>query len=162
MPITTRTGHCHWLGLIAESTAEVGQAADRMLAEDADFLKVMATGGNMTPSSDPMRAQYDPQTLTMVADLGRKARRHTAAHVLSQAGLPAAVAARVRTIEHCDWRVEEDRYEFNPDLARRLIDQGQYVGLTMGGMTRRAFLGRGVIDDSGPVRRLDDRFACER
>jgi len=161
-PITTRTGHCHWLGLIADTPQEVRAAAERMLAEGADFLKVIATGGNMTPSSNPMKAQYDADTLTMIADLGRRARRHTAAHVLSQAGLPGAIAARVRTIEHCDWRVEENHYAFNPDLARRLIDQEQYVGLTMNGMTRRAILGRAVIDDSGPVRRLDPRFACER
>ena len=47
-------GHCHWLGLIADTADEVRHAAERMLAEDADFLKIMATGGNMTPSSDPM------------------------------------------------------------------------------------------------------------
>jgi len=162
MPITTRSGHCHWLGLTADTPEEVFGAAERMLGEGADFLKVMATGGNMTPGSDPMRAQYDPATLTTVADLGRRAHRHTAAHVLSRAGLPAAVAARVRTIEHCDWRIEENTYRFDPVLARRLIDQGQYVGLTMTGMTRRAFLAETVRDDSGPVRRLDARFACER
>src|SRR5262245_41307981 len=56
-PITTRTGHCHWLGLVADTGAEVRGAAERMLTEGADFLKVMATGGNMTPGSDPMRPQ---------------------------------------------------------------------------------------------------------
>jgi imidazolonepropionase-like amidohydrolase len=162
MPITTRGGHCHWLGLTADTPEEVRAAAERMLGAGVDFLKVMATGGNMTPSSDPMRAQYDADTLTMVADLGRGAGRHTAAHVLSQAGMPGAVAARVRTIEHCDWRVEENRYRFEPALARRIIEQGQYVGLTMTGMTRRAFLPEAVKEDSGPVRRLDARFACER
>ncbi|MCC6419637.1 MAG: amidohydrolase family protein [Gemmataceae bacterium] len=161
-PITTRTGHCHWLGLLADTPAEVRAAAERMLAEEADFLKVMATGGNMTPSSDPMRAQYDPDTLTLIADIGRKAGRHTAAHVLSRAALPGAVAARVRTIEHCDWRVEENRYEFDPELARRMRDQGQYVGLTMSGTARRAFLPQIASLNSGPVRRLDIRFACER
>src|SRR5262249_28287765 len=54
MPITTRGGHCHWLGLVADTPAEVDAAAERMLREGADFLKVMATGGNMTPGSDPM------------------------------------------------------------------------------------------------------------
>ena len=87
-PITTRTGHCHWLGLIAEGHQEAGQAAERMLAEDADFLKVMATGGNMTPSSDPMKAQYDDETLRMIADIGRAAGKHTAAHVLSRSEIP--------------------------------------------------------------------------
>src|SRR5207302_6902091 len=65
-PITTRTGHCHWLGLVADTPLEVRAAAERMLAQGADFLKVMATGGNMTPSSDPMRAPYDTGTLTMI------------------------------------------------------------------------------------------------
>jgi imidazolonepropionase-like amidohydrolase len=161
-PITTRTGHCHWLGLTADTPAEVRQAAERMLAEEADFLKVMATGGNMTPSSDPMQAQYDPEMLTLIADIGRRAGRYTAAHVLSRAALPGAVAARVRTIEHCDWRVEEWRYEFDAELARKMIDQGQYVGLTMSGTTRRAFLPQIAGSKAGPVLRLDARFACER
>jgi len=68
----------------------------------------------------------------------------------------------MRTIEHCDWRVEESRYEFDPELARRIIDQEQYVGLTMSGLARRAFLPQIAQDTSGLVRRLDARFACER
>ena len=55
--------------LIADSYEEVERAAQHMLAEDADFLKVMATGGNMTASSDPMKAQYDARTLLRIADI---------------------------------------------------------------------------------------------
>ncbi len=163
MPITTTTGHCHWLGLKADGHQAACRAAERMLTAGADFLKVMATGGNMTPSSNPMKPQYDPETLCAIADMGRSAGKHTAAHVLSRSALPHAVAARVRTIEHCDWRVEEDRYEFEPELARRMIDQGQYAGLTMAGIARRAFLPEvAKIASAGPVRRLDARFAAER
>jgi imidazolonepropionase-like amidohydrolase len=133
-----------------------------MLAEDADFLKVMATGGNMTASSDPMKAQYDGRTLLRIADIGRAAGKHAAAHVLSRVALPDVVTARYRTIEHCDWRVEEYRYEFDPELAKRIVDQNQYVGLTMSGLARRAFLPQIKTFDIGPVRRLDARFACER
>lgn len=161
-PITTTLGHCHWLGLVADSYDEVERAAQRMLAEDADFLKVMATGGNMTASSDPMKAQYDARTLARIAELGRAADKHAAAHVLSQAALPSVVAARYRTIEHCDWRVEEWRYEFKPDLARQIIDNNQFVGLTMSGLGRRAFLPEIQTLGIGPVQRLDARFACER
>jgi imidazolonepropionase-like amidohydrolase len=161
-PITTTRGHCHWLGLVADSYDDVERAAQRMLAEDADFLKVMATGGNMTASSDPMKAQYDARTLLRIADIGRSANKHAAAHVLSRAALPAVVAARYRTIEHCDWRVEEFRYEFDPELAKRIVDQNQYVGLTMSGLARRAFLPQVKMFDIGPVKRLDARFACER
>jgi imidazolonepropionase-like amidohydrolase len=161
-PITTTRGHCHWLGLIADTYEEVERAAQRMLAEDADFLKVMATGGNMTASSDPMKAQYDARTLVRIADIGRAANKHAAAHVLSRSALPSVVAARYRTIEHCDWRVEEYRYEFDPELAKRIVDQNQYVGLTMSGLARRAFLPQVKTFDIGPVKRMDARFACER
>lgn len=161
-PITTMRGHCHWLGLIADSYDEVERAANRMLAEEADFLKVMATGGNMTASSDPMKAQYDARTLARIADIGRSANKHAAAHVLSQAALPSVVAARYRTIEHCDMRIEEWRYEFNAELARKIVDQNQYVGLTMSGLARRKFLPQVGTFDIGPVKRLDARFACER
>ena len=161
-PITTTRGHCHWLGLIADTYEEVEQVGHRMLAEDADFLKVMATGGNMTASSDPMKPQYDGRTLARIADIGRAANKHAAAHVLSRSALPSVVAARYRTIEHCDWRVEEFRYEFDPDLARKIIDQNQYVGLTMSGLARRAFLPQVRGLDISPVKRLDARFACER
>lgn len=162
VPITTTGGHCHWLGLVADGEAAAVAAAERMLREEADFLKVMATGGNMTAGSDPMTPQYDAATLTCVADLGRAAGKHTAAHVLSRSAIPHAVAARVRTIEHCDWRTSVDRYEFDPDLARKMIDQNQYVGLTMSGLARRAFVPELAGDTSGPFRRLDARFACER
>jgi imidazolonepropionase-like amidohydrolase len=161
-PITTTRGHCCWLGLIADSHDEVRRAAQRMLDEDADFLKVMATGGNMTPSSDPMKAQYDDDALRTIADMGRKAGKHAAAHVLSRSALPDVVAANYRTIEHCDWRVEEFRYEFDPELARRMIDQNQFAGLTMSGLARRALLPQVRGLDIGPVKRLDARFACER
>jgi imidazolonepropionase-like amidohydrolase len=161
-PITTRTGHCHWLELIADAREAVRAAAHRMLDEGVDFLKVMATGGNMTASSNPMRAQYDADTLADIAAIGRSAGKHAAAHVLSRSALPAVVAANYRTIEHCDWRVEEYRYEFDPSLARRMIEQNQYAGLTMSGLARRAFLPEVQKLDIGPVRRLDARFACER
>ena len=161
-PITTTLGHCCWLGLIADTHDEVRAAAERMLAEDADFLKVMATGGNMTASSDPMKAQYDGKALASIADIGRRAGKHSAAHVLSRAPMADVVAARYRTIEHCDWRVEEYRYEFDPELARRMIDQEQYVGLTLSGLSRRAFLPEINANPIGAVKRLDMRFACER
>jgi imidazolonepropionase-like amidohydrolase len=161
-PITTTRGHCHWLGLIADTPPEVTAAAEKMLGEGVDFLKVMATGGNMTPTSDPMTAQYDEGCLRAIADIGRRAGKHAAAHVLSRSALPAVVAAKYRTIEHCDWRVEEWRYEFDADLARRIRDQGQYVGLTMSGTARRALVPEIRALADGPIRRLDARFACER
>ena len=43
-----------------------------------------------------------------------------------------------------------------------MIDQGQFAGLTMSGLARRAFLPEVNKLDIGPVKRLDARFECER
>lgn len=163
VPITTTLGHCNWLGLIANTREEVKQAVEKMLAEDADWLKVMATGGNMTATSDPLVAQYDDDSLFMIAEMGRQAKKYSAAHVLSQAALPGAVKAGYRTIEHCNWRVREDVYEFRPDLAKQMIDQQQYPGLTMSGNIRRAVHPElADLPKMGAVKGLEDRFVTEQ
>ena len=56
----------------------------------------MATGGNMTPNSDPMTPQYEPRTLLAIANVGRAANKHTAAHVLSRSALPGVCVHAVR------------------------------------------------------------------
>src|SRR5262249_17755427 len=53
-------------------------------------------------------------------------------------------------------------YEFNLDLARQIVEQNQYVGLTFSGTTRRPFLPEIAQNKTGPVLRLDARFAAER
>jgi len=53
-------------------------------------------------------------------------------------------------------------YEFDEEPAKRIIDLNQYVGLTMSGLARRAFLPQVKTFDIGPVQRLDARFECER
>ena len=46
-------------------------------------------------------------------------------------------------------------------LARRIREQGQYVGITMSGTTRRAFLPEIRDSKSGPVLRLDSTQPVE-
>src|SRR5919199_421431 len=57
-PITTTRGHCYFLGLEADGQAAVRAAARRELDSGANCLKIMATGGRMTPGTDIGRAQY--------------------------------------------------------------------------------------------------------
>ena len=43
-PITTTAGHCNWLGNRADNRAEVVKAVRTLVQQEADFVKVMATG----------------------------------------------------------------------------------------------------------------------
>jgi imidazolonepropionase-like amidohydrolase len=60
-PITTPGGHCHYLGGTAEPTVRDVRAAVREHAErGVDVIKIMASGGNLTPGSRQDLAQFPP------------------------------------------------------------------------------------------------------
>jgi imidazolonepropionase-like amidohydrolase len=138
-PITTAGGHLHYLGTLAATAAEVRVAAERLLDGPArvDALKVIATGGNMTPGSDRLACQYDEAALRAAVEVGRRHGAATAAHVLCRAAIGPCSAAGVRTLEHCLWRVGPGPgdFAFDPELARQLVDRGQYAGFTMSAPT---------------------------
>src|SRR5688572_13789081 len=75
-PITTRAGHCWWLGGEADTTDEAIARVRELVKLGVDFVKVMATGGNLTRGSNPLEAQYSVETLAaIVADAHRLGRR---------------------------------------------------------------------------------------
>ncbi len=162
MPITTTNGHLYYLGLIADTEPEVRAAADSMAAAGVDFLKIVATGGNMTPCSNRLKSQYDTASLRTAVEVGRSAGLHTAAHVLARCAIPQCVEAGVRTIEHCMWRVSEDRFEFDLELARRMAANDQYAGFTMTAPTWRSIRPETANLDRSLMGDLDTRFETER
>lgn len=163
-PITTRRGHLRYIGLLADNEVEVRTAAESVLAahQRADFLKIIATGGNMTAGSNRFACQYDAACLRACAAVGRKHGVHTAAHVLSPCAIAPCIEAGVRTIEHCSWRVSEERHAFDPALARQLVANGQYVGFTMTAPTWRTVVPGMAGIDTKLMGDLDERFATER
>jgi len=53
MSITTTGGHLHCGGLEADGLLEVVKAVRRLCKAGVDVITVMATGGGMTPGTDP-------------------------------------------------------------------------------------------------------------
>jgi imidazolonepropionase-like amidohydrolase len=63
-PITTPAGHCHFLGGRTEPSPEAGRAAVRERADrGVDVVKVMASGGNLTPGTRPGAVTVHPRGL---------------------------------------------------------------------------------------------------
>ena len=102
-PITITGGHCHFLGLEADGEAAVRTAARRMVKSGANCLKIMATGGRMTPISNVGVAQYSVAEIKAAVDEAHRSRITIAAHAIGTAGIRNAVEAGVNTIEHCSW-----------------------------------------------------------
>jgi len=65
-----------------------------------DVVKVFATGGNLTPGSDPGAAQFEPSELSaLVAEVHRRG-LPVAVHAHGRDGIAAALEAGADTIEH--------------------------------------------------------------
>ncbi|NVM98731.1 amidohydrolase family protein [Arthrobacter sp. SDTb3-6] len=87
-PITSTGGHCWFLGCEADDAEAVTAAVDDHALRGVDVIKVMATGGRMTPTTVPHESQYSLKELRVAAD---RAHFH---------GLPAAAHVHGRRVRH--------------------------------------------------------------
>jgi imidazolonepropionase-like amidohydrolase len=137
-PITITGGHCHFLGLEADDEAGVRLAARRQLKSGANCLKIMATGGRMTPGTNPGMAQYSVAELRAAVDEAQRAHVTLAAHALGTPGIRNATLAGVNTIEHCNWLGPDGTVEFDESVAAQMAEQGTGVVPTLVPLNRSA------------------------
>jgi imidazolonepropionase-like amidohydrolase len=141
-PITSVKGHCHFWGGEAGTLDAAMAVLERQVQKGADLIKVMATGGNLTPGSTPALAQFDEQVLTRIVERATEHGRLVAAHCHGTAGIRNATAAGVTTIEHCSWVGAAGwGMDYDEDTARKIGQQGIWVSPTISANWRR-HLGR--------------------
>jgi imidazolonepropionase-like amidohydrolase len=99
-PLTIPMGHCWFLGGVADDEAALLALVRTEVERGADVIKIMATGGAMTATSDVTRPQFAAETLRRAVDLAHELARPVAAHAHSRQGMREAVEAGVETIEH--------------------------------------------------------------
>jgi imidazolonepropionase-like amidohydrolase len=133
-PITTTAGHCWMFGTEADSLDQVLTAARRQRKLGADCIKVMATGGMFTPTANPRAVQYPAAVLRAVVEEADRLGVPVAAHTLSAAGTRASAEAGIHHIVHGRWLSADPAkgIEYDPDVARRIADHGQWVDITVG------------------------------
>lgn len=100
-------GHGAWIGREADGPDEVRKAAREQLKAGADLIKVIATGGVMTPGVEPGAAQLGLDELRAAVAEARKAGRRVAAHAQGSQGIADAVSAGVASVEHGIFLTEE-------------------------------------------------------
>ncbi|NBB83219.1 MAG: amidohydrolase family protein, partial [Alphaproteobacteria bacterium] len=93
-------GHGNKFGRIADGADEVIKAVREQIHAGADLIKLMATGGVMTPGVDPEDAHYTEDELRAGVSEGKRFRRRTACHAQGTAGIVNATRAGVDSIEH--------------------------------------------------------------
>lgn len=131
-PITNTGGHCWYMGGEADDTDSIRRVARENLRAGADCLKVMATGGTMTPVGPPAwQAQFGPRQIQVAVEEAALRGKFVAAHAHGTAGIKNAVEAGVRTIEHCSFAVEGAPTPFarevDMEVVASIAERGVYV-----------------------------------
>lgn len=102
-PLTPPGGHCWFLG--GEVTQDgVRAAVAARAAAGLDVVKVMASGGMMTPAGPGIAdTQFDLPTLRLVVEAAREVGLPVAVHAHGTASIAMAARAGADTIEHAGW-----------------------------------------------------------
>ncbi len=131
-PITTAGGHCHFLGGAAEPTEAGVRAAVREHVErGTDVIKIMASGGNLTPGSRQDLTQFPPGVLRAAVDEAHKYGLQVTVHAHAVGAIADAVAAGADGLEHVSFWTR-DGVDAPAGLIRLIADQRTAVGATIG------------------------------
>jgi imidazolonepropionase-like amidohydrolase len=88
------------IGVIADGPDEVRKAAREQIRHDVDQIKVMASGGAMSPGDELDTTQYTVEEMRAAVEEARAAGKYVLAHAYSPSAVRNAVQAGVRSIEH--------------------------------------------------------------
>ena len=128
-PITTPRGHCWFLGGEAEGADGVRQAVRERVARGVDVIKVMASGGNMTPTVGPHESQFGRAELTVALEEAHAAGLPLAVHAHGGQAVADALAVGADSIEHCTF-FSADGVDADPEVLQQLAASRCVISMT--------------------------------
>ncbi|WP_410789446.1 amidohydrolase family protein [Kribbella sp. C-35] len=100
-PLTSTGGHCWSLGGEVTGVDEIRSAVRARAENGADIIKIMTSGGVLTPGTDTMSPQFTIEELTAAVDEAHAHGLPITAHAHALSAVRQAIEAGVDGIEHC-------------------------------------------------------------
>jgi len=129
-PITTTGGHCWFMGGECDGELGIRRQVREHVKAGTDWIKVMATGGNMTPRTNTFAPQFTVDELRACIEEAHRLRRRVAAHAHGVEGIRVATEAGVDCIEHCSFTAPGG-YELDQPLIDEIAAKGILVSPTV-------------------------------
>ncbi|MYD98287.1 MAG: amidohydrolase family protein [Gammaproteobacteria bacterium] len=116
-------GHGNRIGRVADGIDEVVKAVREQVHAGSDFVKIMATGGVMTPGVDPEDAHFSAGEIAAGIAEAKRFRRRTASHAQGSEGILNATRGGVTSIEHGIFMTDE--------CCREMLERGTFLVPTL-------------------------------
>ena len=116
-------GHGNRIGRIADGVDEVVKAVREQVHAGSDLVKIMATGGVMTPGVNPEDAHYSAEEMAAGVAEGKRFHKPSASHAQGRDGILNAVRGGIDSIEQGIFM--DDR------CVEEMVERGTYLVPTL-------------------------------
>jgi imidazolonepropionase-like amidohydrolase len=134
--------------VVCDGVDEVRRAAREQLRLGADQIKVMASGGAMSPADELSATQYALDELIAAVEVAEGARTYVMAHAYNDGSVRNCLEAGVRSIEHGNFIDEE--------TARLIAEAGAYLVPTLVTYEALSEEGRSYGVPENVIRKIDE------
>ena len=128
--ITSTAGQLWWNSIECDTEDELRHAVRTLVKHGVDFIKMMGSGGNATPGSNPEASQYDAPGYHAVAQDAHRMGKKVAVHVHGVEAIRYAVESGMDTLEHCPFRAN-GTIEYDARIVEEIVRKGIIVSLAM-------------------------------
>ena len=137
-PLTRPKGHCHFMGAEVTTVKDVRRVIEDQLKQGASFVKIMASGGGLTPGTKPCEADFSLELMRASAEVAHANKALVTAHCHATESISRTIDARLDMIEHVSFVEPSGRYRYDEGVAQRIKDEGIVVSPTVIGALRIA------------------------
>ena len=132
---------------VADGVEEVRKKVRFNIQQGADLIKILATGGVLSPKDDPRHTAYSMEEMKMAVEEARRQERFVAAHTHGKEGIIWASNAGVRSVDHASY--------MDAEAARTLKRNGAYYVPTL-------YVVEPILAEGNPLKIQEENLAKAR